>query len=207
MHLVNSKTSLLDEHGDLHAKIGSREWAVAVVRKICYAISQMDSDAESAGRWLKLARDRNAAKAMGHASFGLMLLKECKLDTEFADALINAKPGRTVGQTVAELAAEAEPLGKHGGDRKPDSKVDISTLHGIRDADYLTRRIARDFPEILERMKNGEFKSVRAAAKEAGIVKDPTGLQLLQRAYNKATEGEWSQFLEWIEDDEKTETT
>lgn len=27
-------------------------------------------------------------------------------------------------------------------------------------ADYLTRRIARDFPDILERMKSGEFKSV-----------------------------------------------
>ncbi len=39
------------------------------------------------------------------------------------------------------------------------------------DAEYLTRRIARDNPELLERMKAGEFKSVRAAAIEAGIVK------------------------------------
>jgi hypothetical protein len=29
--------------------------------------------------------------------------------------------------------------------------------------DYLTRRIARDHPDILQRMKAGEFKSVRAA--------------------------------------------
>ena len=48
--------------------------------------------------------------------------------------------------------------------------------------DYLTARLARDHPGILERMKAGEFKSVRAAALEAGIVKrrisvplDPTG--------------------------------
>jgi len=58
---------------------------------------------------------------------------------------------------------------------------------GGNSATYLTRRIARDFPEILNRMKSGEFKSVRAAAKEAGIVKDPTPLQLLHRAWKKAT--------------------
>ena len=39
---------------------------------------------------------------------------------------------------------------------------------------YLTRRIARDHPKILEQMKAGKFKSVRAAAKAAGIVKEPT---------------------------------
>lgn len=36
-------------------------------------------------------------------------------------------------------------------------------------AEYLTRRIVRDHPDIAERMKAGEFKSVRAAALEAGI--------------------------------------
>ena len=41
-------------------------------------------------------------------------------------------------------------------------------------ADYLTARIARDRPDIWERMKNGEFTSVPAAAREAGItVKNP----------------------------------
>lgn len=38
-------------------------------------------------------------------------------------------------------------------------------------ADYLTARIARDRPDILERMKAGEYRSVRQAALEAGIVK------------------------------------
>jgi hypothetical protein len=50
----------------------------------------------------------------------------------------------------------------------------------------LTARIARDRPDILARMKAGEFKSVRAAAKEAGIVRDPTPLELLQKAWAKA---------------------
>jgi hypothetical protein len=42
---------------------------------------------------------------------------------------------------------------------------------GSTNAKYLTARIARDRPDILERMKAGEFRSVRAAAREAGIVK------------------------------------
>jgi hypothetical protein len=34
-------------------------------------------------------------------------------------------------------------------------------------AKYLTAVIARDRPDILDRMKKGEFKSVKAAAMEA----------------------------------------
>jgi hypothetical protein len=37
-------------------------------------------------------------------------------------------------------------------------------------------------------MKRGEFKSVRAAAIEAGIIKVPTILDLLKRSWTKATE-------------------
>ncbi|MEM9116939.1 MAG: hypothetical protein AAGD09_03545 [Cyanobacteria bacterium P01_F01_bin.56] len=37
--------------------------------------------------------------------------------------------------------------------------------------EYLAARIARDRPDILEKMKGGEYPSVRAAAVEAGIVK------------------------------------
>jgi hypothetical protein len=39
-------------------------------------------------------------------------------------------------------------------------------------SDYLVSRIACDRPDILERMKVGEFASVREAAREAGIIKD-----------------------------------
>jgi hypothetical protein len=35
---------------------------------------------------------------------------------------------------------------------------------------YLVNRIARDRPDVLERMKTGEFETVRAAARAAGIL-------------------------------------
>jgi hypothetical protein len=54
----------------------------------------------------------------------------------------------------------------------------MSTLKGKRDTDYLTARIARDRPDILERMKAGEFSSVRKAALEAGIVRPMISIPL-----------------------------
>ena len=47
----------------------------------------------------------------------------------------------------------------------------INPLQGGTSQSYLLRRIARDRPDILERVKSGEFKSARAAAIEAGIIK------------------------------------
>ena len=38
-------------------------------------------------------------------------------------------------------------------------------------SDYLADRIRRERPDIAARVANGEFKSIRAAALEAGIVK------------------------------------
>ncbi|MCY4437049.1 MAG: hypothetical protein OXE05_06915 [Chloroflexi bacterium] len=51
---------------------------------------------------------------------------------------------------------------------------------GSTGATYLITRISRDRPDILERMKNGEFKSVAAAAREAGVLKPrPKSVALL----------------------------
>ena len=51
-----------------------------------------------------------------------------------------------------------------GTEKAQDQDSDTTLIGRKRDADYLTARIARDHPEILSRMKAGEFKSVRAAA-------------------------------------------
>ena len=44
-------------------------------------------------------------------------------------------------------------------------------LDGGHRKDRLAARLKRDHPEIAARVANGEFKSIRAAALEAGIVK------------------------------------
>lgn len=82
-----------------------------------------------------------------------------------------AKPGAPTGNqnAVRERAEKAEPMS--GKNNIGNAKV-VSVSSGGRTADYLTARIARDRPDVLDRMKAGEFRSVRAAAIEAGIVPD-----------------------------------
>jgi hypothetical protein len=57
-------------------------------------------------------------------------------------------------------------------------------------ADYLARRIARDRPDILQAMKDGQYRSVRQAAIAAGIIHIPAnedkGLTCLYEAWRKA---------------------
>jgi hypothetical protein len=48
-------------------------------------------------------------------------------------------------------------------------------------------RIAHDRPDILERMKAGEFTSAREAARAAGIVKQTSPVQQVLHLWQKAT--------------------
>ena len=77
------------------------------------------------------------------------------------------------GEIPATLARKQ--LGKHGRPTKEEQENKGANRHvisrGENHAEYLTARIGRDRPDILERLDNREFKSVREAAIEAGIVK------------------------------------
>jgi len=85
--------------------------------------------------------------------------------------------GRLTTEVAAERAAQqaaVDPEAMPAGRRNQGS---ITTLNFPQDrgTSYLVRRLKRDHPAIVERMKAGEFRSVRAAAVEAGIVKVPSG--------------------------------
>jgi DNA-binding CsgD family transcriptional regulator len=73
---------------------------------------------------------------------------------------------------VQALARRAKPLMEPGTQVRPGRghKTPAARRPGTSDRQYLVNRIARDRPDILERMKRGEFVSVRAAAQAAGIV-------------------------------------
>ncbi|MDH3598955.1 MAG: helix-turn-helix domain-containing protein [Candidatus Tectomicrobia bacterium] len=73
---------------------------------------------------------------------------------------------------IQALARRAKPLHHPGtyvppgrGHKVPPEKRSVA---GNR-SDYLANRIARDRPDVLERMKRGEFTSMRDAAWAAGI--------------------------------------
>jgi hypothetical protein len=113
------------------------------------------------------------------------------------------------GPIPATLAQEASPQrtrseamqGNRNASKTKNSGDKVTAVFGRgNDVSYLTARIARDHPDILERMKAGAYKSVRAAAKEAGIVKDLTPLQQVQRAWKRATDDDKQLIAGWIRD-------
>ena len=57
--------------------------------------------------------------------------------------------------------------------------VNTDFVRGSTNADHLCLRLARSAPEVLAAWERGEHRSVRAAAKAAGIIKDKT---LVERA-------------------------
>lgn len=62
----------------------------------------------------------------------------------------------------------------------------------------IVARLKRDHPDIAKRLARGEFKSARAAAREAGIKIDLTPLQQLRRYWKTASEEERAAFREEI---------
>ena len=77
---------------------------------------------------------------------------------------------------------KTQPLAAHGeigNGRKDESRGDnVNSTFSGNSQSYLLRRLARDAPEVLERIKSGEIKSARAAAIEAGIIIPFPSLQL-----------------------------
>jgi len=116
------------------------------------------------------------------------------------------------GFEVARRAAALDGMTVNAGSgRLTENEISNRDVITVRDhgkggtsADYLTRRIARDHPEIFRRMQDGEFRSARAAALEAGIVPrtqtvridDPASVaRTLRRYMTPAQLAELSQLL------------
>lgn len=95
-------------------------------------------------------------------------------------------------QAALEFAPPLQPTGrpKKGSQRPPLQK-------GSNSRDRLAARLKRDHPDIVKRIQAGEFKSIRAAAIAAGIVKVKTPLDQLKHWWTKANPKERKEFNEW----------
>ena len=82
-------------------------------------------------------------------------------------------------------------MGNNSSETTIESKQD-------RGKSYLLRRMARDFPEALDKLEAGEYKSARQAAIACGIVKVKPPLDVALTAYNKLSDDEKKAFLEQI---------
>lgn len=197
MRTANCKVSVLDDVGDPDAAPGSEPWAKWMLGQAKLRRSDLDRDATGLQAILAKLEKHSAWKVLGFESLGRLCRNELQLDEKAVELLRAAKPGVKL-RAVLE-AKVAKPLAKHGEIGNGRSRGAVSTSkRGSTSAEYLAARIARDRPDVLKRMKAGEFKSVRDAAIEAGIVKKATRLDSLKSSWNKATPAERKAFLAFI---------
>ena len=86
-----------------------------------------------------------------------------------------------VAAALADAASRAQPLAAHGANQhsEPDLIIEGPTSYGTGQS-YLLRRLARDAPEVLDQIgPDKEFKSARAAAIKAGIIKPVPTVRLV----------------------------
>ena len=84
----------------------------------------------------------------------------------------------SIGVSLISLARRNEHRSQ--GTRTDQHVYDINKLkRGGTGAAYLLRRLARERPDLLDAFERGAFKSARAAAIAAGIVKPPTPLNVV----------------------------
>jgi hypothetical protein len=75
-------------------------------------------------------------------------------------------------QRMAATAQPLQPAENHPGPGRGHTKKPNEKAKAGNRSDYLVARMARDRPDIMERMKAGEFSSVSEAARAAGSVRD-----------------------------------
>ncbi len=79
---------------------------------------------------------------------------------------------------VKSLAEAAVPLKHHWETPGPGRGKKLPPKQRVQSGNrsqYLVNRIARDRPDVLERMKAGEFATVREAARTTGIIQASRG--------------------------------
>lgn len=115
-----------------------------------------------------------------------MLVEHLGVDGKALDRRCStARTAQALAKNPAYLAPDAGP---HTAAERASNGSNRTIRRGTR-AEYLTARIARDRPDILEQMKAGAFRSVRQAAIAAGIVQPPTPLdQACPRAEPKGAQ-------------------
>lgn len=166
-----------DETGNLHAELGSRSWAIAVRNKAQSFLYDERSNARYLKGMIDLLAEHHGYRSLDDQDGSRFPSFEafCRARPPFGlgydlDALNTIIEERKSAQARAQAPKPLRESRRPTNDERA-VKVDVINLNGGTGADYLTARIARDHPAILERMRAGEFSSVRAAARAAGIVK------------------------------------
>jgi hypothetical protein len=196
--MANMRESIMGDIGNLSAPPGSRDWAVAVRLELQFTLNNVKGDAEHLDAMISLIREHQGYRQLTNLKGRTFLSYEsfCVEPQPFGLGYRIEDINRIIGERRAtaakDLAAQAQPLKPVGAPQGSQNalkvvaepvddlplmqtaaknKVDainFKTMGGAS-AKYLADRIARDRPDIRERMQAGEFGTVAEAARAAGI--------------------------------------
>jgi hypothetical protein len=177
---------------DLLQETPPEQWPDVVQAYRTYATRGLPSDCRF------LLRMVSSGEAVGWAGYGsraAFVQDGMGLDPE---AVAWACRGIEIAGQEAPIAFRAAvALGRRGGDRRSQqARADQGTENTLirgGNPKYLAARLRRDAPEIAARL--GDFGSVHAAAKAAGIVWERTPLQRLLAIWKRASADERRAFL------------
>ena len=191
------KRTMLDEVGDPDAPAGSRSRSLWLVSEARLVRGRIQNSAKDLALVLSRLEEERAWEALNAPSYEALCEREISLDRAQVEAIRTAKKGDTVA--VALERAKDAPLKRVG---RPTGGGNVDNVHIVQtnrlnsnSAERILRRLQRDRPDLVQKVARGEIRSARAAAIEAGIVKVPTGLDLLLRAWERASAKERTRFL------------
>lgn len=169
-------------HEDRLAEAPREKWGAIIAERRYYLETNIDYDCRCLLQYVTEAEQFYAE--LGYDSAEAMVQEAYGIQPEQAWAAVAYLQGRQAAGPVglAEAAAAARPLAQHGTNQHREQQKEeltLSTPKGGNGQAYLLRRLSRDAPEVLERVKAGEFKSARAAAIEAGIIKPVPTIRLV----------------------------
>ena len=143
-------------------KPGDPQWCWQTISRLQSLWGSLNLDFESyMTAWAEAEEHRVWEKVPYGNPFGTKdgMLKQLAIGDD------EAAKNRVAIQAIAARASRRQ--GRPANGEEKGSRANL--FHRGANAEALLARIARDRPDVLERMKQGEFDSVAAAAREAGI--------------------------------------
>jgi len=203
----------LQDIGNLAAPPGSIPWARAIHAQLSVALSKEETSVRTVRDALRQLEDVQGYQhlyredgsfyaslhdfATAKPPFGL------GFDPEVVFAIVSETRALVLGQPIRKLREKAGNPDGHNQyspievrncvkNTIPQGKM---VSRGSTNRAYLLPRLKRDAPEIFAALERGEYRSARAAAKAAGIVRDSTPLEVLSAAWRKVSEADLLCFL------------
>lgn len=179
MVAVSINTGPVD-YRDQMKQLERAKWRELFIKRQQYIHTEFEHGCECVIDWLAEAEE--FYEELGYSSADQMLEQELDIPPDWvrmAAAVLEAT-GENLSKAEVDHAIE---LKKHGGDRRSeaaqqDQGVNHTLERGTGNASYIKARLRRDHPEIAEALERGEFRSARAAAIKAGIIKPVPTIRL-----------------------------